>query len=76
MSALNSKGEKVFQLFWTIFFILITCIAMVPILRVISMSFSAKEAINAGRVTILPIGFNTEAYVKSFQSGSFVRAFG
>ena len=76
MSALNSKGEKLFQLFWTIFFILITCIAMVPILRVISMSFSAKEAINASRVTILPIGFNTEAYVKSFQSGSFARAFG
>ena len=46
-SALNSKNEKIFQFFWTLFFILVTCIAMVPILRVISMSFSSKDAIMA-----------------------------
>ncbi|MCI8901349.1 MAG: carbohydrate ABC transporter permease [Lachnospiraceae bacterium] len=61
---------------WTTFFILVTLIAMVPILRVVSMSFSSKEAINAGRVTLLPIGFTTEAYVKALTSGSFIRAFG
>ncbi|MCI8966284.1 MAG: carbohydrate ABC transporter permease [Lachnospiraceae bacterium] len=76
MSALNSKNEKIFQLTWTTFFILVTLIAMVPILRVVSMSFSSKEAINAGRVTLLPIGFTTEAYVKALTSGSFIRAFG
>ncbi len=76
MSALNSKNEKIFQLIWTTFFILVTLIAMVPILCVVSMSFSSKEAINAGRVTLLPIGFTTEAYVKALTSGSFIRAFG
>lgn len=75
-SALNSKNEKIFQFFWTLFFILVTCIAMVPILRVISMSFSSKDAITAGKVFIFPIGFNTEAYVKAINSGSFIRAFG
>lgn len=64
-SALNSKNEKIFQFFWTLFFILVTCIAMVPILRVISMSFSSKDAIMAGKVFIFPVGFNTEAYVKA-----------
>ena len=75
-SALNSKNEKIFQFFWTLFFIIITCIAMVPIIRVIAMSFSEKDAIIAGRVILLPIGFNTEAYVRAFSSGSFIRAFG
>lgn len=75
-SALNSKNEKIFQFFWTLFFILVTCIAMVPILRVISMSFSSKDAIMAGKVFIFPVGFNTEAYVKAVNSGSFIRAFG
>lgn len=76
MSALNSKSEKIFQIFWSIFFITITCIAMVPILRVVAVSFSAKEAITAGKVMIWPVGFNAEAYSKAFSSGSFVRAFG
>ena len=75
-SALNSKSEKIFQFCWTLFFILVTCIAMVPILRVISMSFSSKDAITAGKVFILPVGFNTEAYIRAVNSGSFIRAFG
>lgn len=76
MSTLNSKSEKIFQAFWTLFFIVITCIAMVPILRVVAVSFSSKDAITAGKVMIFPVGFNTEAYRKAFQSGSFVSSFG
>ena len=76
MNALNSKNEKIFQFFWTLFFIVVTCIAMVPILRVVAMCFSSKDAITAGRVFILPVGFNIEAYVKAVNSGSFIRAFG
>ncbi len=75
-SAINSKTEKLFQFFWTFFFILITCIAMVPILRVIAVSLSSKDAITAGRVLIWPIGINFDAYSKAISSGSFVHAFG
>ncbi|MDO4292262.1 MAG: carbohydrate ABC transporter permease [Eubacteriales bacterium] len=75
-SAINSKAEKAFQLFWTCFFILITCVAMVPILRVIAVSLSSKDAITAGRVLIFPIGINTDAYSKAISSGSFIHAFG
>ena len=75
-SAINSKTEKLFQFFWTLFFILITCIAMVPILRVIAVSLSSKDAITAGKVLIWPIGINLDAYSKAISSGSFVHAFG
>lgn len=75
MSTINSKNEKIFQIFWTAFFILVTCIAMVPILRVISMSFSGKEAIIAGKVFLIPVDFTTDAYTRALNSGSFVNAF-
>lgn len=75
-SAINSKTERIFQFVWSLFFVLITCIAMVPLLRVAAVSFSSKDAITAGKVLIWPIGFNTEAYVKAIQSGSFIHAFG
>lgn len=75
-SSINSKQEKIFQFFWSAFFILITCVAMIPILRVVAVSLSSKEAITAGRVLIFPIGFNTEAYTKAIHSGSFIHAFG
>ena len=75
-SSINSRTEKLFQFFWTAFFIIVTIIAMVPILRVISMSFSTKEAILAGKVMVWPVGFTLEAYDRALNSGSFVRAFG
>lgn len=76
MSSLNSKTEKTFQWFWSIFFVIVTCIAMVPILRVISISLSSKGAITAGKVWIFPEGLNLDAYSRALQSGSFVKAFG
>ncbi len=75
MSAINSKNERIFQFFWTAFFILITCIAMVPILRVLAVSLSGKNAILAGKVFILPVDLTTEAYTRALQSGSFVNSF-
>lgn len=75
-SAINSKTERIFQFVWSMFFVLITCIAMIPLFRVAAVSFSSKDAITAGKVLIWPIGFNTEAYVKAIQSGSFIHAFG
>ena len=41
-SGINSRTEKLFQFFWTAFFILITVIAMIPILRVISVSSAPR----------------------------------
>lgn len=75
MSALNSKNEKIFQFFWSAFFIIVTCIAMVPILRVVAMSFSGKSAIIAGRVFILPVDLTMEAYQRALNTGSFVSSF-
>ena len=38
-----NAAEKRYQFFWAIFFLLVSLIAIVPILRVISISFSSKD---------------------------------
>ena len=59
MDGLKTKEDRRFQTFWVIFFILISVIAIIPVLRVISISFSGRDAINKGQVFIFPIGFNS-----------------
>jgi len=75
MGELKSKTERRFQVFWNTFFVAISIIALIPILRVISMSFSSKDAILSGKVFLYPVQFTTEAYIRAFQSGSFVSSF-
>ena len=76
MDGLKTKEDRRFQTFWVIFFILISVIAIIPVLRVISISFSGRDAINKGQVFIFPIGFNVDAYAKALKSGTFVSSFG
>lgn len=75
MGELKSKTERRFQIFWNTFFVAISIIAMIPILRVISMSLSSKDAILSGKVFLYPVQFTTEAYVRAFRSGSFISSF-
>ena len=76
MDGLKTKEDRRFQTFWVIFFILISVIAIIPVPRVISISFSGRDAINKGQVFIFPIGFNVDAYAKALKSGTFVSSFG
>lgn len=75
MNELKSKADRRFQLFWNTFFIVISIVALIPIIRVVSMSFSSKDAILAGKVFLYPVQFTAEAYGRAFKSGSFLSAF-
>ena len=72
MSELNTTKEKVYQICWGAFFILVSIIALIPILRVVSISMSSKEAILQGKVLVFPIGFNMDAYAKALKTGNFL----
>lgn len=73
-SKTNKKGQ-LFQLIVSLFFILFTAIALVPILHIVAISLSSKQAILSGNVTIIPIGFNTEAYSKVLTNINFMSSF-
>lgn len=75
MSEIKSKGDRRFQLFWNIFFVVVSAVALIPIIRVISVSLSSKDAIMAGKVFIYPVQLTVEAYGRAFSSGSFLSAF-
>ncbi len=75
MSELKSKADRRFQLFWNTFFVVISIVAIIPIVRVVSMSLSSKDAILGGKVFLYPVQFTVEAYVRSFHSGSFISSF-
>ena len=72
---LNAAGKR-YQVLWSVFFILISVIAIIPILRVISVSFSSRDAIVRGEVFVLPVGFNTDAYTKALKTGNFLGTMG
>lgn len=76
MNELKTKEERRYQLLWSCFFIIVSVIAVIPILRVVSMSFSSKSAILKGSVTLLPVGINLDAYKRVLATGSFIRSFG
>lgn len=62
MKIKESTGYRVFTVCNTILMILI-CVAMLyPFLYLIAQSFSSTEAIYAGEVGILPVGFSLDTY--------------
>jgi putative aldouronate transport system permease protein len=71
----GSKSAKIFQLIAGTLFVIITLIAIVPILRVASMSFSSKDAILSGKVFLYPVEVTMEAYQRVFGNVNFIRSF-
>ena len=71
-----NAAEKRYQILWSIFFLIVSIIAIIPILRVISISFSSKDAILKGDVFVWPVGFNTDAYAKALKTGNFLGTMG
>lgn len=75
MHEIDNIKNRIFQIVLGVVFIAITVLTLVPILRVVSMSLSSKGAILSGKVFIYPVEFTTDAYVRVFKNGSFVRSF-
>lgn len=57
-----SKSRIVFQCFNYAILFLLGAAAVYPVLYVLAASFSSYEFLAQGRVGILPMGFNIEAY--------------
>lgn len=75
MSEINSKSSKIFQFVLSAIFIIITILTLIPILRVLSVSISSKNAILTGKVFIYPVEFTMEAYQKVFGNSNFIHSF-
>ncbi|WP_299090508.1 carbohydrate ABC transporter permease [uncultured Metabacillus sp.] len=58
----ESVQYKIFKVFNTIILLVIVFCTLYPFLNVIAQSFSSEAYINAGKVNLLPKGFNIETY--------------
>ena len=71
---IKEKSPVLDALIWLVMLlVLLACI--VPFLYIIAMSFSSSRAILTNRVSLWPVGFNTEAYRQVFAYPNFFRAY-
>ena len=70
-SNINKVGEsgfdRMFMLLNSSFLILITIIVLLPLIFIVSASFSSSEAVIAGKVSLWPVDFSLQGYETIFE---------
>ncbi|MCC8182940.1 MAG: carbohydrate ABC transporter permease [Clostridiales bacterium] len=72
----ESRGYRVFQVCNTILMVLISAAMLYPFLYLVAQSFSSTEAIIAGEVGLLPVGFSVSTYEYVLTGGKFIPYYG
>lgn len=75
MAIRRSKGKIVFDVCNYIFLSILSLTCLFPIIHVLSISLSSVNMVDAGKVSIFPIGFNLEAYKYVMGKQQFLRSF-
>ncbi len=70
----KTRGYRIFNAVNSIFMAAVGLLCLLPMLHLLAVSFSASAPANAGLVSFWPIGFNAEAYLRTFSSRLFVGA--
>ena len=64
----KSLRSKIFDILNIVILIAITLICIVPVWYVLCVSLSSREAVNAGKVALWPVGFNLLSYCLLYTS--------
>lgn len=74
MANAYDKKYSFFQIILTIFFILVILAVLLPILNIVATSFSGKNAIAMGKVSLVPVNFTTAAYSMVLKDKAMIRS--
>ena len=66
MKIKDSFGDRVFNGIIYVVLAVLVLIVIYPLWLVVINSFSDSNAVSLGEVTLLPVGFNLDAYIKTF----------
>lgn len=66
MKIKDSFGDRVFNCIIYVVLAVLVLIVIYPLWLVVINSFSDSNAVSLGKVTLLPVGFNLDAYIKTF----------
>jgi putative aldouronate transport system permease protein len=69
----DSTGTRVFGAVNATLLVLLCAVMLYPFVTVLAQSFSSAGAINAGRVSFWPVGFNVDTYTAVMSNGTFWR---
>lgn len=72
----RSRDDIVFDTMNTLLMVVFILICTLPFVHIIAKSFSNNSAVIAGKVTLLPVGFNIKAYEIVLGSTRFLQALG
>lgn len=72
----KTRSEKIFNVINYIFVALVCLICALPIMHTFAVSLSAPHFVSGGRIGIVPMGFNLDAYTFAFNTGRFMQALG
>ena len=61
-----SRSDRIFNVVNYIVLTLLMLIVLLPLMNVVSSSISDPNAVSAGKVWFLPVGFSTAAYQQIF----------
>ena len=70
----SRTADKVFDTIVYAVVIIAVLVCIIPFLHVIALSLSSNEAVVAQKVSILPIGFNLEAYSRIIKDATMIRS--
>lgn len=71
-----SAGDKVYYVIVYTLLGLFGLIVLIPLINIVSSSFSSSEAVTNGRVTLLPVDFSVRGYTAVFEYKGIWRAYG
>ncbi|MDR6551677.1 carbohydrate ABC transporter permease [Paenibacillus qinlingensis] len=70
----KNPSYKVFYYVNVTLLILVSILCILPMLHIFAVSLSGKTAAESNLVTLFPIDFNLDSYVKTFQNDNFLHA--
>lgn len=72
----ESVSYRIFRKANAVFLVALSIICVIPFLHILAVSFSDAASTAGGKVGLVPIGFQLNAYIKIFRDGEVFRAFG
>ena len=75
MKVKDSFGDRVFNAIIYVVLTILMLIVLYPLWLVVINSFSDANAVSLGQVTIIPVGFNLDAYKETFQYDNVISGY-
>jgi len=68
------KNDKIFDILIYTIIAIVVFLCIMPFIHILALSFSSSGAVIAQKVTLFPVGFNFEAYVRVFTDQTMIHS--